>query len=234
MTSDKPKPLTPRREIDAFLRKVAEMPNVRSAPHRGRLLFAMDATASREPTWDRACHIQAQMFTETAVLGGLEIQLCYYRGHAEFYASPWLDRAEELLAHMTAVGCRGGYTQIEKVLLHARQETKSKQVDALVFIGDSMEENADRLFQLAGELGLLGMPIFIFQEGHDATAALAFKHIAGLSHGAYCHFDPSSPEQLRKLLSAVAIFAAGGRKALEDYTKKAGGITLQLIHQVKK
>ena len=49
---------------------------------RARLIFAMDATASREPTWDRACQVQGQMFLETAALGGLEVQLVYYRGFA--------------------------------------------------------------------------------------------------------------------------------------------------------
>jgi hypothetical protein len=64
-------------EVDEFLRKVAAAPVIRPAGKRGRLMFAMDATASREPTWDRACHIQAQMFEATSALGGLEIQLVY-------------------------------------------------------------------------------------------------------------------------------------------------------------
>ena len=40
--------------IDAFVERVRSMPVVKSAGERGRLIFAMDATASREPTWDRA------------------------------------------------------------------------------------------------------------------------------------------------------------------------------------
>src|SRR3546814_9870581 len=42
----------------------------RDGGRRGRLIFAMDATASREPTWDRACRLQGEMFKETAALGG--------------------------------------------------------------------------------------------------------------------------------------------------------------------
>ena len=68
------------------------------AGERGRLIFAMDATASREPTWDHACHIQGEMFRETQALGGLEIQLIYYRGFGECKASPWVARSERAAA----------------------------------------------------------------------------------------------------------------------------------------
>ena len=53
------------------------MPTVRSSAGAGRLLFAMDATASREPSWDQACHLQAEMFGATDGLGGLEVQLVF-------------------------------------------------------------------------------------------------------------------------------------------------------------
>ncbi len=221
-------------EVEAFLRKVAMTPAVKPAGARGRLIFAMDATASREPTWDIACHIQGQMFQETAVLGGLDIQLCYYRGFGEFEASPWLSNSPELLKRMTSVFCLGGHTQIEKVMRHAIVETKQKKVNALVFVGDCMEEDVDQLCYLAGELGLLGVPVFLFHEGGDPIAERAFKQIARLTRGAYCHFDANSAQQLRDLLSAVAVYAVGGRPALENFSKRRGGVTLQLTHQVNK
>ncbi len=221
-------------EVDAFLRKVAATPIAKSGADRGRLIFAMDATASREPTWDTACHTQGQMFQETANLGGLEIQLCYYRGFAEFNAGPWLVDPAALLKRMTLVSCLGGQTQIEKILRHTITETKKKKVDALVFVGDCMEEDADGLCQLAGELGVSGVPAFLFHEGHDAIAERAFKQIARLSGGAYCHFDSNSAQQLRDLLSAVAIYVAGGRRALEDFGKRKGGVAGLLTHQIKK
>ncbi|KPJ88898.1 MAG: hypothetical protein AMJ53_16265, partial [Gammaproteobacteria bacterium SG8_11] len=105
-----------RAQIDAFLNKVAAIPVVKKAGERGRLVFALDATASREATWDQACHIQAEMFRETGALGGLDIQLVYYRGFEEFFASTWVSSSEALLKTMTAVSCLGGYTQIGKVL----------------------------------------------------------------------------------------------------------------------
>ncbi|MFQ5994418.1 MAG: VWA domain-containing protein [Acidiferrobacterales bacterium] len=221
-------------EITEFLQKVAQTPAVKPAGERGRLVFAMDATASREPTWDTACHIQGQMFQETAALGGLDIQLCYYRGLGEFNASPWLSNSASLLPRMTSVFCLGGHTQIEKVLRHTIAQTRKRRVNAVVFVGDCMEEDVDRLCHLAGELGLLGVPAFIFHEGVDATAERAFKQIARLTRGAYCRLDASSAQQLRDLLSAVAVYAVGGHRALEDFGKRRGGVVLQLTRQVKK
>ncbi|MGH6934345.1 MAG: VWA domain-containing protein [Dongiaceae bacterium] len=222
-------------EVSTFLRQLAATPAVRpSSGQRGRLLFALDATASRQPTWDRACHIQAEMFKETAALGGLDIQLAFYRGFHEFEASAWLNHAEELLKRMTAVACLGGKTQIGRVLKHAIAETKRKKVNAMVFVGDCMEEDIDELSHTAGELGLLGVPVFIFHEGRERKAAEAFRQIARLTHGACCPFDANSAQQLRELLSAVAVYAAGGRMALEDYSRRAGGAALLLTRQVVK
>jgi hypothetical protein len=220
-------------EINTFLKKVAQTPRLKPAGERGRLIFAMDATASREATWDHACQLQADMFTETAALGGLDIQLCYYRGYAEFEASPWLSNSRDLLQRMTAVHCLGGHTQIEKVLRHALQETRRKKIDALVFVGDCLEENIDDLCRLAGELALLGVPMFVFHEGFDPAAAMGFKQLAELTRGAYCPFDSNSAQQLKELLGAVAVYAAGGRKALENYHQRQGKIVLQLTQQKK-
>lgn len=220
-------------DVAAFLEKVARTAAVHSPDGRGRLIFAMDATASRGPTWDKACHIQGQMFEETETLGGLEVQLLFYRGFGECKSSPWVSSSSGLVRRMTAVRCLGGQTQIGKVLRHAAKETKKKKVNALVFVGDCMEEHVDRVCHLAGELGLLGVPMFIFHEGDDPIARRAFEQMALLTGGAYCRFDTASAHQLRELLSAVAVYAAGGRRALEDYGKRAGGTVLQITSQMK-
>ena len=135
---------------------------------------------------------------------------------------------------MTAVTCLGGKTQIGKVLRHAIADTKRQKVNALVFVGDCMEEDIDKLCGFAGELGLLNVPVFLFHEGRETRAANAFRQIARLSNGAYCPFDANSAQQLRELLSAVAVYAAGGRPALEDYSRRTGGATLLLARQVGK
>ncbi|HKX07007.1 MAG TPA: VWA domain-containing protein [Stellaceae bacterium] len=218
-------------EVDAFLRQVAAMPAVRPAG-RGRLIFALDATASREPTWDRACQIQGEMFVATESLGGLDIQLVFYRGLGECKASRWLSRAKDLLAAMRKVSCVGGQTQIARVLRHALSEAKAGRVNALVFVGDAFEESLPTVNELAGELALLNVPAFLFHEGGNPETAAVFREIARLTRGAYCPFDSASAQQLKELLGAVAVFAAGGRKALTDYSRRTGGAALLLTRQM--
>src|SRR5688572_8051430 len=190
-----------RSDVDAFLSRLAAAPAPqRRTGERGRLIFAMDATASREPTWDTAIQIQAEMFSETASLGGLDVQLAWYRGFGEFRATEWVSDSKALVERMTGVRCRAGKTQIGRVLKNAIVEAKRGRVGALVFVGDAMEEDVDALGDLAGRLGLLGVRAFIFHEGGDANAARAFRHIAALTGGACCAFDASSARQLRELL----------------------------------
>src|SRR5579863_484009 len=210
-------------EVDAFLRDLQRAPKPPLSGARGRLIFALDATASREPSWDRACRIQGEMFEATTALGGLDVKLLFYRGLTECKASRWFERAADLHQAMRKVFCVGGETQIERVLSHAIAEAKKQRVHALVFVGDAMEENADRLCKLAGELGLLGTPVFIFHEGGDRIAAAAFRQIAKLSRGAYLSFDAASAGRLKDLLAAVAVYAAGGYRALADFSAKKGG-----------
>src|SRR6266699_3730211 len=220
-------------EVDAFLRDLQRAPPPRPSGGRGRLIFALDATASREPTWDRACRIQGEMFEATAALGGLDVKLVYYRGFTECKASRWMANAADLHRAMRAVSCIGGETQIERVFAHAIAETKKQRVNALVCVGEAMEENVDRLCQLAGELGLKGVPIFLFHEGGDPIAAKAFQQMAKLSRGAYLHFDLASADRLKDLLGAVAVYAAGGYRALTAYGEKKGGEVLRLTAQLR-
>jgi hypothetical protein len=174
------------------------------------------------------------MFEATTALGGLQVQLVYYRGFAESKASRWIATARELHAAMTAVTCAGGQTQIERVLAHIAKAARSRKIGAAVFVGDAMEENPDRLAHLAGELGVLGVPVFVFHEGKDAVAARCFEEIARRSGGVYCPFDAGSAQQLKELLGAVAAYAVGGRKALEDYGRRQGGAALLLTSRLRK
>lgn len=219
-------------EVDRFLRDLQRAP-ARPPGGRGRLIFALDATASREPTWDRACRLQGEMFEATAALGGLDVKLVYFRGFNECKASRWMTSAAELHRVMRSVFCVGGETQIERVLAHALSETKKRRVGALVFVGDAMEEKVDRLCQLAGELGLNGVPVFLFHEGDNPVATRAFQQIAKLSGGAYLRFDAASADRLKDLLGAVAVYAAGGYRALADYSAKKGGEVLRLTTQLR-
>lgn len=218
-----------RADIDAFLSKARTLASTTPRGQPGRLMFAMDATMSRQPTWDAACHIQAEMFKEAGRIGGLEVQLVYFRGFGECRASRWVADAQKLASLMSRIECRGGRTQIRKVLQRARAEAKKARISALVYVGDAMEEDIDTLCHLAGELGMLSVPVFMFQEGRIPGVETCFREIARLTKGAYCRFDEGSADQLRELLSAVAVYAAGGRAALENHSasSRSGQLLLE-------
>jgi hypothetical protein len=188
---------------------------------------------SRQPTWDTACTLQAEMFQEAAGIGGLDIQLVYFRGLNECRASRWVADGKQLAQLMSRIDCRGGQTQIGKVLSHARQEHARGKVQAVVFVGDAMEEPIDDLCQAAGELGILGIPVFMFQEGGDPIAENAYREIARLSRGAYCRFDLGSARQLGELLRAVAAYAAGGVRALRELSAKRSSGAQILLAQLE-
>src|SRR5262245_30101041 len=214
-------------EVDSFLADLRQRRRsiVDKLVARGRLIFALDATASRQPTWDTACQLQADMFREAAAVGSLSVQLVYYRGDDECRASRWVSQAERLGTLMGRINCVVGYTQIGRVLQHARRESEREKATALIFIGDAVEENPDELAHKAGELGCLGVPVFVFQEGDDRKVEQVFREIARLTRGAYCRFDAGAADQLRELLRAVAVFATGGTAALAA-RKDAGSIKL--------
>jgi hypothetical protein len=222
-----------RTEIDAFLAKVRALPPTLAPGERGRLVFALDATMSRQPTWDTACRLQADMFQEAGAIGGLDVQLVYFRGLSECRASGWVSQPEKLADLMSRIDCRGGHTQIGKVLRHVRRETENCKVQALVYVGDAMEEAIDDLCAAAGELGLRGTPAFMFQEGSDPVAERAYREIARLTRGAYCPFSPGAAKELAELLRAAAAYAAGGLKALAQLSAREQAGALKLLRQMR-
>ena len=222
-----------RSEIDAFIQRARTLAPPVEPGTRGRLIFALDATMSRQPTWDEACRLQGDMFQEAAAIGRLDVQLVYYRGLAECRASRFVSDARMLSRLMEKIDCRGGPTQIGRVLAHAKAATEAKKVQALVFVGDAMEEPPDDLCTRAGELGLLGVPAFMFQEGADRVAKRTFREIARLTRGAYCRFDVGAAHQLAELLRAAAAYAAGGIKALADLSARNNAGAQKLLEQMR-
>jgi hypothetical protein len=223
--TDRGENATATSRLDTFLEELKELASGGSGGGRGRIIFALDATASREQTWDTACKLQADMFREVASAGGLEVQLVFYRGDDQCSASRWTTDTKHLTKIMTGIMCRAGHTQIRKVLTHAQKETLLFKVGALIFIGDALEEEPDEIIPEARELGRLGVPAFMFQEGDDSEVERTFREIARVTKGAYCRFDPGAARQLAELLKAVAVFAVGGIAALEG-RKDPGAIKL--------
>ena len=206
-------PNTGRADIAAFLEEARKVPAV--AGKRARLIFALDATMSRQPTWDLALSLQGRMFDAATEIGGLDVQLVYFRGQGECRASRFVGDGRGLGDLMRGISVRGGATQVARVLAHARKEAEAAKVDALIFVGDAMEESADTVLAAAGELALRGVKTFVFQEGGDPRARRTFEEIARLTGGAYSTFDAGAAGRLATLLRAAAAYAAGGRRALE-------------------
>jgi len=231
MAKDKQLVPSSSQQVQAFLKAAASLPATRA--RAGRLIFALDATASREHLWDQACQIQGDMFAEAGKQGGLQIQLCYFRGRNEFQALSWTPDGEYLAQRMAEVRCQAGMTQIARVLRHALAETARTPVQALVFVGDAVEEAPELLYDLAGKLAIHGVPVFLFQEGSDASVEAVYRRIARLTGGAYAHFDRASSSRLRQLLCAVAVYASGGIKALEHLGRSGNAEVKALTRQLK-
>jgi hypothetical protein len=208
--------------IESFLSKAKQLGPPREAP-RARLIFALDATMSRQPTWDLACTVQGEMFETAAAIGGLAVQLVYFRGAGECRSSRWLAQPRALTDLMTRIRCRGGHTQIGRVLRHVKSQTERNPLKAFIYVGDAMEEPIDDLCAAAGELGILGVKAFMFHEGPDPIAARAFQEIARLTGGAYARFDASAPRSLTGLLRAAAAYASGGASALQRLAVRESG-----------
>ena len=197
-------PMQPSPRVAALLEK--------TRCNRGRLIFALDATASRQPAWDLACQLQSEMFAEVGRIGGLEIQLVWYRGYDECRSSAWTLDADELARAMRGITCEAGHTKIAKVLAHVRTEHAREKVAAVIFVGDALEEIPSSLYDAAAGQP----PWFLFQEGNAVEVATAFKQLARLTNGAHCQFDAGAARELAELLRAVAAFAVGGLTALAD------------------
>jgi hypothetical protein len=208
--------------IDSFLAEAKRLGPLESGSTRARLVFALDATMSRQPTWDVACRVQSEMFAAAGRTGGLSVQLVYFRGFGECRSSRWVADARALTDLMTKIDCRGGQTQFGRVLRHVRTEAARSPIKVLVYVGDAVEEPVDNICAVAGELGLLGIKAFMFHEGGDADAGRAFQEIARLTGGAYARFDAKAPQALAELLRAAAAYAAGGVEGLARLAPASG------------
>ena len=221
--------IDPTSRVDKFLAGFSPKPR-----QRGNLIFALDATASREHTWDSAAAAagfdvprgrldrrrSTCSWSTFAALQGYD---------AECKASDWVGNPMQLAALMAKIRCETGKTQIGRVLDHALRETTKRPIGALVFVGDAAEEPRDQLVVAARKLAEAGTPVFMFQEGDDQIARLRFSEIAEVSRGAYHKFDAGSARQLGELLRAVAAFAVGGVVALEKQDSAAARLLLRQV-----
>jgi len=222
-------------EVADFLNKASRVP----APHesQGRLAVIIDATASRQPTWDMASHIQSEMFDAASDTSGLQVQLLFFRGFGELKRSGWMRDPARMQAAMSSVFCKAGLTQIARALDAVTAEAAHSPIAAFVYIGDACEEDIDAIGHAAGKLGARGVKGFIFQEGDDPDAMAVFRQMASLTRGTLESFNQSSPDRLRALLGAAAAYASGGSTGLQRYANKQKGrerdAVLRLTHDLR-
>jgi hypothetical protein len=193
-----------------------------------RIAIVIDATQSREATWDNAAQLQAEMFSEAAKLGGLQMQVTYFRGPSEVRSSGWTGDARVLQEFMGRVRCDSGHTKYARAFSHVRQEHQRQPINAVIVIGDALEEIPSTLYDaVAG----LRVPFFMFQEGDDPQVRAAFEKIRDLTKGAYCAFNTGAIAQLREYLQGVVVYTTGGVAALSDLRTEGAR---KLLQQVKK
>lgn len=202
---------------------------------RPRLLFTMDATASREASWNVAKEITGAMFE--AVPGALDVALAYHGGGRLQEITPFSPESKAFLDKVHMVRCTAGKTALNQILAQATQITRLK---ALIYVGDCFEDSPTDAVELAGQLKLRGVRCFLFHDassktlGYDVeTARTVFASIAKITGGALLPFDESSPQMVKALLEAISVYAAQGIKALEQKTKSlpAARLLLQQIRQ---
>jgi hypothetical protein len=191
----------------------------------GRMLFALDATASRRAAWNVASKLQVDMFRQAGA--GLSVSLAYFRGFDEFKATGWVTSGESLVRPMLKLEVQTGPTQIRRVLRHALNQHAQNPIAALTYVGDAFEESIDEIAGLSSELGALGLPAFMFLEGEpggDDDAEDAFRVIAKKSGGAFFWFGINSPQavaQFAETLNAVAKLAVGDADAITAIKHKS-------------
>ena len=175
--------------------------------------------------------LQSTMFETAAKLGGLDVQLVWYRGVDEVGHTPWLSDVHELVSRMSMIRCAAGTTKIGRLFQYVRTEHEREKIGAVIFVGDAVEESPYELY--AATVGQ--PPWFLFQENDAPVVMLdrygapvasfdtpvqrvetVFREIARLTGGAYARFDSGAAATLGELLRAVAAFATGGTKALGD------------------
>ena len=215
-------------DVAAFLAKTRMVRKAQAqqglAPVSGRLIFALDATMSRQPTWDLASSLQSELFEVAAKHGGLATQLVYFRGTAECRSSRWTRSAADMIGWMERFECRAGRTQLGRILQHVKNEASEHSIEAVVYVGDCLEEDPDIVVGLAGDIGLKRIPVFVFQEGDDRLASVVFKDIARLTGGAYGRFDAHARHLLGDYLKGIAAYAASGR----DVTRLPSALRTQV------
>jgi hypothetical protein len=192
----------------------AEPPMETGAPSRPRLVFAVDATASREPAWKAARQVTDALVK--ALPGELDVALAVHGGSRVHTFTAFTSDAATLRDRAAGVACEAGLTRLLPIL---NASLKQQAVKVIVYIGDVFEENLPHGRQLADSLGARGTKLIVLHDTADPSArrdAEIFWDLAKRTGGCVLPFDANAPGRLRDLLAAVAVYAVGGEQLLRE------------------
>ena len=211
---------TPAKPLATGLRRADLLATAITPQQRPRLVFAFDATASREPAWDAARQVTDALFS--ALPGQLDVALAVHGGGLVHTFTEFSSDARVFRDQAAAVTCRAGSTALISVMEQVRAHAGVK---VLLYIGDCFEEVPSAAFEQAEALRLRGVRAILF---HDAVtgnqqARLVFEEIARRTGGACLDFHGANPGDLRDILEAVAVLAYGGVKMLEQKRQQLPG-----------
>ncbi|MCD8566387.1 MAG: VWA domain-containing protein [Alphaproteobacteria bacterium] len=193
------------------------------ATYNGRVGFIIDATGSRESTWNEAQKIQTDMFSSVAGKGGLKLKLTHFGG-STLSVHEWMDDPNAVASKMKEVSCMLGLTQIIKALEAFLVDNPKEAASSIILVGDSFEENIEELGPFCEKLKNQGTKVFSFLEGDDLQAKQAFSMLSEKTGGAFAVFGKDMP--LEDLCQGVALMAVGGTAALRHLKNKAAAQTL--------
>ena len=206
----------------------AEPPAETGTPGRPRLIFAVDATASREPAWAAARQVTDALVK--ALPGALDVALAVHGGSRVHTFTAFTNNANTLRDRAAGVACRGGTTRLLPILAAS---LKHPAVRVVVYIGDVFEESVIQGQRLADAMGAQGTKLIVLHDTADPGArrdAEVFWDLAKRTGGCVLPFDASASGRLRDLLSAVAVYAVGGEKLLRERRHDMPGAVALLEH----
>jgi hypothetical protein len=203
-------------------------PTQTDAPHRPRLVFGFDATASREPAWDMARTVTDALVR--ALPGELDVALAVHGGGMLHTFTAFTSDANALRDRAAGIRCIAGQTRLLPILARSLREPG---VRVVTYIGDVFEESLSRGRKLADEMGARGTKLIVLHDTADWAArrdAEVFLDLARRTGGCVLPFDPGAPDRLRDILAAAAVYAVGGEVMLQQKQDAMPGAVLLLEH----
>ena len=206
----------------------AEPPAETGGSARPRLIFAVDATAARDPAWTTARQVTDALVK--ALPGELDVALAVHGGSRVHTFTAFTNNAATLRDRASGVTCQAGLTRLLPILASS---LKQQSVRVIIYIGDVFEENLPQGRHLADALGARGTKLIVLHDTADPGArrdAEVFWDLAKRTGGCVLPFDSSAPGRLRDILSAVAVYAVGGEKLLRERRHALPGAVALLEH----